>query len=297
MTDVINDLHWAAFRRHLRTKNRSDHTIRTYHQAITDLRAYHHDRDLAELSQVDIEEYIEARLSELKATTVGIRFRHLRALYNWMVREEIVEGRSPMAGMSEPSVTDSPPPIIDDADLRLLLRTCDGKSFEDRRDTAIIRLFCEPGSPRVSAMAGILVADLDTRRDMVRVRDKGDKVRDIPFGAKTGQALDRYLRVRAKHSKAWLPNLWLGGRGAAFTVSGIAQMLGRRAADAGIGHVHPHQLRHTAAHVWADNGGSESDAMELFGWSSPEMPRRYGRSARTARAQRAAKRASLGDRL
>ena len=33
-------------------------------------------------------------------------------------------------------------------------------------------------------------------------------------------------------------------------------------------------------------GGAEGDLMELNGWSSPQMLRRYGASARSARARR-----------
>jgi site-specific recombinase XerD len=202
-----------------------------------------------------------------------------------------------MVRMVEPKATDVPPDVLDDDELSALLKVCSGKAFVDRRDTAIIRLFCEPGSPRVTEMATILVKNLDMRRDAVQIHGKGDKVRVIPFGTKTGQAFERYLRLRAKHRLHESPRLWLGVKSGAMTGSGVAQMLERRAREAGIGHIHPHQLRHTSAHVWADNGGSESDAMELFGWSSPEMPRRYGRSARTARAHRASRRMSLGDRL
>jgi hypothetical protein len=36
----------------------------------------------------------------------------------------------------------------------------------------------------------------------------------------------------------------------------------------------------------ADRGGAEGDLMELNGWSSPQMLRRYGASARSARARR-----------
>jgi site-specific recombinase XerD len=138
---------------------------------------------------------------------------------------------------------------------------------------------------------------LDLRHDQVTIHGKGDRVRVIPFGAKTGQAIDRYLRQRVKHRDVKLPALWLGARGMGLTPSGLTQMLRRRAGQAGVGHVHPHQLRHTAAHVWADSGGSEADAMVLFGWRSPEMPRRYGRSAATERAQRAARRISPADRF
>lgn len=291
-----NDLHLPAFERTLRSRNRSALTIKSYRQAIDDLTTHHPGRDLADLTQTDIEDYLVARLETHAATTVAIRFRSLRAFYNWMVDEEIID-RSPMARLSEPKVVDEAPAVLDDTALSKLLKACDGKLFEDRRDTAIIRLFCEAGSPRVAEMAGITLTDLDMSRDLVRLHGKGNKVRTIPFGAKTGQAFDRYLRARAKHKKAGLPELWLGGRGGAFTHWGIRQMLSRRGIQAGIGHIHPHQLRHTAAHVWADNDGSEGDAMELFGWSSPEMPRRYGRIARTARAHRTARRKSLGDRL
>jgi hypothetical protein len=35
-----------------------------------------------------------------------------------------------------------------------------------------------------------------------------------------------------------------------------------------------------------DRGGAEGDLMELNGWTSPQMLRRYGASARSARARR-----------
>jgi hypothetical protein len=44
--------------------------------------------------------------------------------------------------------------------------------------------------------------------------------------------------------------------------------------------------RHHFSHAWLDRGGAEADLMELNGWSSPQMLRRYGASARSARARR-----------
>jgi WD40 repeat protein len=38
--------------------------------------------------------------------------------------------------------------------------------------------------------------------------------------------------------------------------------------------------------AWLDHGGAEGDLMELNGWTSPQMLRRYGASARSARARR-----------
>lgn len=296
--DRINEMHWNAFERHLCSKHRSPETISNYRGAVELLVGMFPGEDLADLGQADIEEFIVDLLRRRSVGTAANRYRAVRAFYSWMVDEEITPTH-PMKRMQQPSGDDKPPAVLADDDLRALFKACSSRSFDDRRDAAIMWLLCEPGTPRVSELVGILVDDVDLRpgREMVKLEGKGRKVRFIPFGAKTGQALDRYLRVRRQHKLAASPYLWLGNRGKPLTRWGVAQMLDRRGVQAGIGHIYPHQFRHTSAHVWFDQGGSESDAMELFGWSSPEMPRVYARSTRTERAQRAARRLSPTDRL
>jgi hypothetical protein len=45
----------------------------------------------------------------------------------------------------------------------------------------------------------------------------------------------------------------------------------------------PPPVRHYFSHTRLDRGGAEGDLMELSGWASPQMLRRYGASARSAR--------------
>ena len=98
--------------------------------------------------------------------------------------------------------------------------------------------------------------------------------------------MDRYLRARAKHPLAGRPELWLGtgGRGPV-TPDGIYQIVAKAGKRAGVA-VYPHRFRHHFSHTWLDRGGAEGDLMELNGWTSPQMLRRYGASARSARARR-----------
>jgi integrase/recombinase XerC len=100
---------------------------------------------------------------------------------------------------------------------------------------------------RRAELADLQLAHVDLDLDVLLVLGKGRRERAVPFGHKAGEALERYLRVRARHKHADLPWLWIGLRGR-LTAYGVVMMLRRRRRQAGLPGLHPHQFRHTFAH-------------------------------------------------
>ena len=291
----------------LHAAGRSKNTQAVYTLALTYL-----DRYLAEqgmpghLSSIR-REHIEAWLGALRdagkaPATVSVYYRSVKSFWRWAVDEGFVKD-SPMGRMAPPLVPEKSPALLTDEQLKALIRACAPTStqdFEGVRDTAILRLFMSTPARR-GELAGLRVQDVIVHAregyGTMTVLGKGNRWRTMPFGAKAGQAVQRYLRARKAHAMAEKSDaLWLGYRGP-LTGDGIMQMLQRRAAKAGIVGIHPHMFRHSFAHRWQVRRGNEADLQRLAGWRSPAMLRRYAASAADERAMQSALDMALGDEL
>ena len=212
-------------------------------------------RDVTRIRREHVEAYVAAVLDRAPSpATAAKHYRSLQQLFRWLVEDGELT-HSPMERMRPPAVPEKPVPVIAEAEMRSLLATTRGNTFENRRDAAVLRVLFDTGV-RSSELLGITVADLELRRRRrAGARQGSPSPRAVPFGAKTAEALRRYLRARARHPlAAATPALWIGKKGP-LSASGLAQPLDRRAADAEVGQhspapVSPHLRAPVARTIW-----------------------------------------------
>lgn len=234
-----------------------------------------------EIRATHIQRFLSKIIETHSASTAANRYRSLRQLFRYLAelcREDPEEPgiipHSPMASMRPPKVGKRVIPVMDIAEVHLMVKMCSngGSRLEDFRDNAILRIFFETGV-RLEEQATMTLDALDLKTRRIKVLGKGDKERWVKIGPRTALAVSRYLRVREgfvadrrerlAHSTLVCDNgriigeaLWVGFKGL-MTPSGIGQVVRRRARQAGIDGVHPHRFRHTWAHL-LKNGPTSS---------------------------------------
>jgi site-specific recombinase XerD len=281
----------------LRAERKAPATLKSYSEGVLAyLRWCDESACPAELTKTGVQAFIVDLLeSGAQPRTAGARLGALRRFSAWMTEEEILD-RDPLLGIKQPKIDRKVVDALTDDQLRDLIKACEGKGFTDRRDEAIVRLLAETGM-RAGELIGLQVSDVDLTRGLVTIRrGKGGNGRFAPFGAQTGRAIDRYLRVRRPHRDADTDTLWLGADGwRTLGYFGMRHALVARAEAAGIKDFHLHKMRHTAATRWLRAGGSEGGLMAVAGWSNRAMIDRYTGASAAERAAEEARGLGLGD--
>jgi site-specific recombinase XerD len=308
------------FLRQLRVENKSARTLQTYGESISKFAAFLAARRMPTTADGFTREHVQEFLLDLgergmKPATVSNRFRALKRFCGWLV-DEGERTDNPMGKMSPPRIPEYQPRVLTRDELHHIKESI-GKdtSFAGRRDLALFLVFADTGARR-SEIAGLrlnyqyadsngrpvgpIQSDLDLDQPagaLLTLMGKGGRERIVRIGDVAALALRRYLRLRARSKGADTPWLWLNAKGKRLTDSGAFQALRKRAEDAGIEGFYLHQMRHSAAHDWLMNGGTEIDLQSRMGWSSPAMLRRYASTTRAERSHAAHERFGLGDKL
>jgi integrase/recombinase XerD len=286
----------GSFALHLRGERKSAQTVKTYTDGVRLFLSWCERESLEPaLDRATVDKWIAALLdSGAEASTARSRQLAVRRFSAWLAAEGEIPADQ-LAHMSPPKLDTKHVPVLTDDQLRAMLAACKGPRMMDKRDEALIRFMAETGA-RAGEVLALELGDVNLLAGTAVIhRGKGGKARTVPFGPRTGAAIDRYIRARRHHRLASTPALWLGDRGKGLAYYGLRCALAYRAKAAGVEGFHPHMMRHTAADRWLSAGGSEGGLMAVAGWTRPDMLMRYTRARAEQRAADEARRLNLGD--
>lgn len=210
------------------------------------------------------------QIGGLSTETIRGRIRALSRFFNWSMSEYDLL-HNPMARIRMPPRERQLPKAIDPADLRRLIASC-GDNQEGARDRAILFFLTDTGC-RAGGMLTLRPSDLHLHRRRAILREKGNRVRAVPFSSITAEVVARWLAVRPPDAETVFCSL--GNSLSSFlygepmTVSGLNQVLKRLARRAGVtGRCNPHSFRHGFARSFLQSGGDLATVAQILGHSS-----------------------------
>ena len=261
----------------LKRANASPHTLRNYASDLGQFLDYFTIQEKVMVEEIDllaIREWLGHLYAErLTAVSMRRKLAAVRSLFKFMLREGVIATnvarlvRTPKAPKSLPVVmtAEQTNTLVDGVAADKLERPYPA------RDLAIFELLYGCGL-RVSELVGLNLEDFDFGDRWIRVRGKGRKERQVPFGAKAANALDRYLATRSSADRA----VFLNHRGVRLTdrgVRGIVKFYARMIT--GDSSIHPHSLRHAYATHLLSDGADLRAIQELLGHSQLSTTQKY----------------------
>lgn len=300
----------TSFERSLLARDLSAHTLTTYLIAVRHFATFLEEHGMPEEPTSISREHVELYMAYVASTpvpktgqlprsqTLTLKYRVLKIFFGWLVDMDEIP-RSPMERIVSPRLIETKRAVLTEKQIKAILKTCEGKSFLDRRDYAIIMLFIDTGV-RLMEMASIELSDIDWAGQAITIRrGKGGKARTVYFGKRTLRALDQYVNLkggRRDNKHAHLKYLWISYRGH-LADTGIYEMLKGRGARAGYPEIHPHLWRHYFIHASLKAGAQVGDLMRQTGHTKVEMLLHYGEAAADERARESHRRLGPGDNL
>jgi integrase/recombinase XerC len=271
-------------------RDESPHTLRNYEADLREFTDYFSPQGseppaLAGFDLLALREWLAHLYErEQKPATIRRKMASLRGLFRYLSRERRIS-RDPARLLRLPKMPKSLPQVPNAEVTNALV---DGAGRDDleqpypKRDHLLFEILYGCGL-RISEAVGLNTDDIDQSERWLRVRGKGKKERQVPYGSKSADALAAYLSERATPAPgADSRAVFLNHRGKRITARGAWNIVRFYAAYvAGDSSIHPHTLRHAFATHLLSDGADLRSIQELLGHARLSTTQKYTRVSLT----------------
>jgi integrase/recombinase XerD len=211
---------------------------------------------LVQLTAADVTAFMVAEARRLVPKSAQMLATALRSLLRFWHLEGLTSGPLDQAVPKVANRRPGLPRALQSAELRALLASCDQSKPDGRRDYAMMLLLARMGL-RAGEVAGLQLGDISWRHGEIIILGKPNRRDRLPLPAEIGEAIAAYLRdgrPSAALDRSVFIRIKAPRRG--LTSGGVTQAVAAAARRAGLGVVHAHRLRHSAATAMLAEGAS-----------------------------------------
>lgn len=221
--------------------------------------------------------YIVERGDGYAPASCSLLVSAMRSLLRWALATGRID-RDLSRGILRPQATRATLPRgLTPGQVDALLAAASPAARAGMRDRAVVITLSRPGL-RAGEAAGLTLDDIDWAAGRLTVIGKGQRRLALPLPADVGQALVAWLRVRPEDAQDRAVFVRLRAPIRKLTSAGISDIIVHLAGRAGLGVMHAHRLRHTAAMNVIAAGGTLTEARELPGHSRADSTQAYART-------------------
>lgn len=232
---------------------------------------------LTQIQRQQLRDYLANLVDQGRSPrSLARRVAALRSFFDYLQKQGIV-AHNPAALLKSPKLPKPLPRLLDVDQAFALMQQPQSDKILEIRDLAIFELLYSAGL-RVSELTQLNVEQMQLEAGEVRVLGKGNKERQVPFGAPAQRALQNYLQVRSKLlGKRQSAALFLNARGGRLTPRSVERHLQRylRGMDGMSTAATPHSLRHAFATHLLESGADLRSIQEMLGHASLATTQRY----------------------
>jgi len=265
MTHVI-----INFRRHLKRRNYSKHTVKYYLNIIKQYVIWL-DVPLETATPVNIDMYIDYLLRKrMNPASINLYLAIIRVFYGYLKYEEKVDLINPVNRKRRLRVPKPLPRSLRDQEVEKLFAV-----IKSKRDMAMFKLMLRCGL-RVEEVSHLTLGAIDLKRRRIMVlQGKGGKDRVVYISQDAHEALTVYLKLRSRYR---VKNVFLVEKGTykgqAISVRGIQKRMEYYAKKTRID-VSCHRLRHTMATQLLNAEAEVETIQDLLGHNWITTTQRY----------------------
>ena len=205
----------------------------------------------------------------LSSRSIHRKITSVKAFYNYLMREEIVEV-NPAVSQTLPKVRKKLPNFVSEESLNTLLDSDDSfeNDFQGIRDRLIVSLFYGTGI-RLTELMNLKEQDIDIKTNLIRVLGKRQKERIIPYPAEINSLFESYVIARNKQIGYKTEYLLVTEKGDQVYEKLIYRVVKKNLAKVtSLEKRSPHVLRHTYATHLLNKGADLNAVKELLGHSN-----------------------------